>query len=162
MEKAQVVCTFALPANEQSAKTVVPAIGALDDPTTRLTLEAADQFAFTSATNVRMDASVADGLLRVPVVVALVEAEMLRTPRTARSLDHNAIERRLKAPLVVDVGAGDLHGNRDPAAIGQDMAFDAEFGAVRRVRAGEVPPFGAFTMALSNDAHCQSMPRRSS
>ena len=56
----------------------------------------------------------------------------------------------------MDVGASDFCGQRNAPSVGQNVAFDATFRAVGRVGAREVPPFGAFTMALASD---DRMPR---
>jgi hypothetical protein len=59
----------------------------------------------------------------------------------------------------VDVGSGDRHPKRHSAAIGEHVTLDTFFGSIRRVGTRQIPPFGAFTIALSRLPHCQSMPR---
>jgi hypothetical protein len=84
---------------------------------------------------------------------------VLGPPRaTRRSSDHR-VERLADKPLVVDVGAGDLSGQGNAPAVGQDVTLDAAFRSIRGVGAGEVPPFGAFTMALSSEDHFHWIPR---
>ena len=159
VKEGEVVAADALPANEQSAEAVVPGVGALHHPAARLALHAAEQRLLAAAPDVRRDPASPNGSLRVGVVVALVEAEVPRSARAARRAHDHRVERLGDEPLVVDVGAGDLGGQRDAAPIRQDVAFDAAFRAVRRVRPGEVPPCGAFTMALSSEDHFHWMRR---
>jgi hypothetical protein len=159
VEESEVVGANALPAHEQAAKAVVPSVGALHNPAARLALHPAEQGLLAAAPDVGRDPASPNGSLRVGVVVALIEAEVHRATRAARRSHDHRVERLGDEPLVVDVGAGDLGGQRDAAAVRQDVAFDAAFRAIRRVRAGEVPPFGAFTMALSSEDHFHWMPR---
>ena len=84
---------------------------------------------------------------------------MHRSARATGRAHNHGVEGLGDEPLVMDVGAGDLGGQRDAAPVGQDVALDAAFRAVRGVGAGEVPPFGAFTMALSRGDHFHWMPR---
>ena len=95
----------------------------------------------------------------VLVIVAFVEADVLRTPRPARSANGDRIERLADHPLVVDVGAGQREANWYAATIGQYMALGAELSAIGGIGTGKVPPFGAFTEALSSDDQFQSIPR---
>jgi hypothetical protein len=105
------------------------------------------------------DPAGADGGLGVRVVVSLVETEVLGTARATRRAEDHRVEHLAHEPLVVDVGASDFCGQRNAPSVGQNVAFDATFRAVGRVGAREVPPFGAFTMALSSDDHFHWMPR---
>jgi hypothetical protein len=159
VKKGEVVSSDSLPANEQSAEAVVPGVGALHHPTARLALHAAEQRFLAAAPDVRRDPASSNGSLCVGVVVAFVETEIQRPARAARRAHDHSVKRLGHEPLVVDVGAGDLGGQRNAAPVRQDVAFDAAFRAIRRVRAGEVPPFGAFTMALSSEDHFHWMPR---
>jgi len=159
MEEGKVVRAGPFPANQQSAEAIVPGVGALDDPATRPTPYPAQQGLLAAAADVRRDPARSNGGLGVLEVIALVEAQVMGSARAARGTQDHGIERLGDEPLVVDVGAGNLSGQRDAAAIGEDVAFHATFGAIRRVRAREVPPFGAFTMALSSEDHFHWMPR---
>jgi hypothetical protein len=159
VQETEVVSANPLPADEETAKAVVPSVGALDDPAARLALNAPQQRLLPAASDVRNDPAGSDRRLGVWVVVALVEAEVLGAARAARRTSDHRVERLADEPLVVDVGAGDLGGQRDTPTIGQDVAFDAAFRAIRGVRASEVPPFGAFTMALSSEDHFHWTPR---
>lgn len=159
VKETEVVGANPLPAHEQAAKAVVPGVGALHHPPARLALNTPQERVLPATADVRCDPTGTDGRLGVLVVVALVEAEVLGPARAARGTSDHRVERLADEPLVVDVGAGDLGGQRDTPAVGQDVAFDAAFRAIRGVRASEVPPFGAFTMALSSDDHFHWMPR---
>lgn len=99
---------------------------------------------------------------RVRVVKAFVEAEVRGATRSARRTKDYGIERRAGHPLVVDVRSGYLDGDRHAASVGQDVAFCAEFCPIGRIGARVVPPFGAFTLALSSEHHFRSTPTRSS
>lgn len=107
----------------------------------------------------RNDAAEYDFDLGVEIVIAFVEAQVLRTTRSARSANDDAVENLADEPFVVHVRAGDAHRQRYAAAIGQDVPFDALFRPIGRVGARVVPPFGAFTEALSRDVHFHWMPR---
>jgi len=156
-ERAVMLC-LPLPANSQAAEVVVPTVGALDHPTPRPAAHAADQGRFAPAANVRSHAALACLVLAILVVVALVEADVLWSTRSTRGADRNRIKRGAYHPLVVDVRAGQRDGEGDPAPVGQNVAFCAEFSAIGRIGAREVPPLGAFTEALSSDAHSKSRP----
>ena len=69
---------------------------------------------------------------------------------TTGTLEHDGIERLATHVFVVNIGAGESHSQRDALAIGQDMPFGAELGAIGGVGACEVPPFGALMLALSS------------
>lgn len=154
--------TASLPAHEQTAESVVPGVRSLDDPTSRLAPHHSDQGLLPASSNMWTDAAQTDGGAHVRVVVALVETEVLRTPRTSGAAHDDSIEDFTDHRAVRHVGAGDQRGERDAATVGQNVAFDAAFRTVRRIWAREVPPFGAFTEALSRELHFQAMPRRPS
>ena len=78
----------------------------------------------------RFDSTGARFLLGLLVVVSLVQAEVLRTPRSSGTLEHDGIERLATHVFVVNIGAGESHSQRDALAIGQDMPFGAELGAI--------------------------------
>jgi len=162
MKEREVVGGFALVTDEQCPKAIVPAVGSLDDPAARLSTHAADERLLASPSDVRDDASITDLAFGVRVVEALVQAEVHRPTGPAWCAKHDGVERRAGHPLVVDVRSGDLDGDRDTAPVGQDMAFCAEFCAIGRIGARVVPPFGAFTLALSSEHHFKSTPTRSS
>jgi hypothetical protein len=153
------VTSGALPAHEQSAKAVVPRVGALNDPAAWLSANASEQRRLSATTDVGDDSSTADCGFRVGEVVALVQAQVHRSARTARPTQDDCVQHLDDQPLVVHVGSRDLRGQRHAAPVRQDVAFDPLFCTVRRVGTREVPPFGDFTIALSSDDHCHLMPR---
>lgn len=75
--------TLSFPAHEQSAKSVVPGVRALDDPAARLSEDLSDERLFASSPNVRLNSTQAKCRHNVRVVVALVETKVLRASRTA-------------------------------------------------------------------------------
>jgi len=158
VDERAVALSLPLPANSQAAEVVVPTVGALDHPTARFAAHAANERWFAPAANVRSHAALACLVLAILVVVALVEADVLWSARSTRGSDRDCIKRGAYHPLVVDVRAGQRDGEGDPAPVGQNVAFCAEFSAIGRIGARELPPFGAFTEALSSDAHSKSSP----
>jgi hypothetical protein len=162
MKKAQIVGRDPLPSDQQRAESVVPAVGAFDDPSPRLSAYAANQWSFATPANMETDAARTDDLLDVLVVVAFVEAEILRPAWSTRRPHSDGVERLGDHPFVVHVGARDGRGERDAAAIRQYVPLYAGFGSIGRIGTGVVPPFGAFAMALSIDDHFHWIPRRSS
>jgi hypothetical protein len=117
----------------------VPRVGAFNDPASRSASHATDERSFTTTPDVRLDASRPNLVFDVIVVVGLVEAYMSRSPRAPRRSHHHSVERWRAQPLVVDIGARDLHAERHAATIDQNMTFDAQLAAVSRVSAGVVP-----------------------
>ena len=140
----------------------MPTIGALDNPAARPSTYASNQRRFSPSTNVRLDASSTNFRFAILIVVSLVEADVVRTARPSWFSNGNRIKRLADHPFVVDVGAGQRNANRDAATIGQYMPFSAELAPIGGIRPCKVPPFGAFTEALSSDDQFQSMPRSSS
>ncbi len=159
MEEAQIVLGSALPPDQQGAESIVPADGALDDPAARPPVDTADQRRLAPAPNVGLDSTRPHGRLRIGIVVALVEAEVAGPAWAARGSEHDRIEDLAYLPLVVPVGGSDRGGQGDTPTIGQEMALDPAFGAVRGVRPRLAPPLGAFTMAVSSEAHRHWMRR---
>jgi hypothetical protein len=162
MDEGQVVARLPLVADEQTAVTIVPAVGALYDPSPWFAASAAHQGLFTASANVRRHAAIPDLLLGVGVVVPLVQAEVVRTTRSSRASMNDSVERDTGHPLVVNVGGGQFDADRHAATVGQNVAFCAAFCAIGRIGARVVPPFGAFTVALSREHHLRSTPTRSS
>lgn len=162
VNEGAVVQGFAFPSDAKRAEVVVPAVGSLDDPPARLSSHAPDEWLLASPSNVWDDASIADFAFGVGVVEAFVQAEVRGPTRPARCPKYDGVQRRAGHPLVVDIRCGDLDGDGNAASVGQDVAFGAEFCAIGRIGARVVPPFGAFTLALSSEHHFRSTPTRSS
>ena len=148
------------PAHEQATESVVPGVGALDDPAARLSAYLADERRLTASPNMRSNPAEPNRGHHVRVVVTLVEAKVLWAPRTARTAHDDGVEHLADDARVRYVRAGDQRCERHAAPVGQNVSFDATFRAVRRVRTREVPPFGAFTEALSRELHFNAAPRR--
>ena len=161
-EKGQVVRALSLPAHEETAIAVVPTVGAFDDPAPGLAADAPDQRLLAATADVRNDSPLSRFGFGLAVVVALVEAEVARATDAAPGAKRHRVERLGHHPLVVDVRRRDLHGDGHATRIGQDVALNAFFGAIGRVGTRMVPPFGAFTIALSRLHQRQSMPRHAS
>jgi hypothetical protein len=151
-----------LPSHEQAAEAVVPRVGAFDDPTPRLAADLADQRLFAAPSNMCSDSAYANRGGDVRVVVALVEAKVLRASRAAGTSHDHCIKNSADHRRVRHVGSADQCSERDTATVGQDVPFYATFRAVRRIWPREVPPFGAFTEALSRELHFHAIPRRPS
>jgi hypothetical protein len=137
----------------------VPAVRALDDPPSRFfPANGSSQCGFAASPNVRLDAAHASFLLWLLVVVAFVEADVLGTPRPARRADVHGVQGLAHHVHVMDVGAGQSDGQRNALTIYENVTLGAELCAIGRVGPGELPPFGAFTLALSRDAQSHSIP----
>ena len=148
------------PSHEQTAEAVVPGVGALHDPATWLAADFADERWLAASSDVRSDPTQAKGGRDVRVVVALVEAQVLGSPRSTWATHDDGVEHFADHAGVRNVRAGDERGERNAATVGQDVPLYPAFRAVRRVWASEVPPFGAFTEALSSEVHFNAAPRR--
>ena len=105
MDESEIVGSFALPSNEQPAKSVVPRVCALYNPASWLAANTTDQWWLATPTNVRSDSSRSDSELRIRVVIAFVEAQVFRPSRSARRMDDYAVEHFGDEPFVMDVGA---------------------------------------------------------
>ncbi len=154
------MCATSLPAYEQASEAVVPRVRSFDDPAPRLATDFAEQGLLTAPSDVWSNSAKANRRLDVLIVVAFVEAKVRGTSRPARTTHDNGIEHLVDHACVRDIRAGDERGDRHTASIGQDVPFDAAFRTICRVRPREVPPFGAFTEALSNELHFNATPRR--
>lgn len=73
VQQRAVVGALAFPADQQRAKSVVPRVGALDDPSTRAAATTAAR-RLSALTNVRPDAATTNGGVDLGKVVALVQA----------------------------------------------------------------------------------------
>jgi len=157
-DEGTVAFSFALPAGAKTAKAIVPTVGPLDYPAPWLTPNAADERRLTSSSDVRLHSAIERLQFGIVVVVAFVEADVLGQNRPEHSADGNRVQRRAHHPLVVDVRPGQCERQWNAATVGQNMTFGAEFSTIGRIRARDVPPLGAFTEALSSEAHWRSSP----
>ena len=159
LNQRQVVHSFSFPADEYAAEPVVPGVGALYDPATGPASNTAQERLLAASADVRTDSTDPNSELGVSIVVALVEAQMHWALRTAPLADNDRVQGVGHHPLVMDVRASHQHSQRNSSAVGQDVPLYAAFRAVRRIGPRVVPPFGAFTVALSSEAQSHLMPR---
>ncbi len=163
LNEGEMIFRSALPPDPQCAKIVVPAVGSFDDPSPRLLASnRAGESGLSPAPNVWPDAASARLAFGLLVVVPFVQAEVLRTSGPSRCTQRNRVERPSDHMHVVGIGPRERNRQRDTLAVGQDVAFCAEFCAIGRIGTREIPPFGALTLALSSDAQSHSMPTLSS
>lgn len=149
-----------LPADQQGSVSVVPAVGAFDDPATGLPVDASEEWRFTATPDVGDDSSAHNSPLDVPVVVALIETAVARPLSPPRRVLRGIVQRRDRHPHVVPVRSAQREPQRNSSTICQDVPLRPALGAVRRVRSRKSPPFGAFTVTLSSDAHVHEIPFR--
>lgn len=154
--------TSALPAYEQATKAVVPRVGSLNDPAPRLSANDPEQGLLAATSDVRTDTPQPNRWRDVRVVVALVETQVLGAARATRPTNRDSVEDFADHVGVGHVRASDQGGDRHAAPISQNVPLYAAFRAVRRIWPREVPPFGAFTEALSSELHFHAIPRRPS
>lgn len=152
--------TSPFPPDEKTTESVVPGVRALDDPASRFAAYLAEERLLAPTSDVWSNPSKPHRGSNVRVVVSLVEAEMLGAPRAARAAHDDSVEHFTDHVRVRNVRASDERGDGHAASVGQDVPFDAAFRTVRGVWTREVPPFGAFTEALSREAHFKAAPRR--
>lgn len=105
VHQREVVARFDLPANEQGAEAIVPAVRAFDDPAARFAMDATDERGLAFLPNVWNDAALAHGLIAIPKRVAFVEAAVLRPAHPATRFQNHGIEGSSQGPFVVQVGA---------------------------------------------------------
>lgn len=141
MEQCFVVFGLLFPADENPPKAVHPRGDTLDDPAagapTAVTFR---DLLLAARLDVRSVATpfgfAADGVR----IEAFVAAEMLSPMRSGtRATDRDAVERRVKEPLVMRIGAGNGQADGHPSAIGQHRPLDAQFASIRGVLPGFFP-----------------------
>src|SRR4029453_11676844 len=103
------------------------------------------------------------------VVVALVTVQLQRSfPGTADRLTHRGepVDHVLEHQMVVEVGGGDVHMQRQPAAIADRVDLGAGLAPVYRAGPGQVPLLTARTcmasMLARDQSICPAAPRTSS
>ena len=150
--------------NLQSAKQVVPAVGALHNPAPRLVSRVLSAFPFLLAARLDVGdvAASCSRPAQLRVVISLVAAQMLaRLLARRRSSNDEGVQRGIELFHVVPVRTGKRDGQGNAVGVGELMPLGAQFAAICRVRSGLVPPLtGADTVALSNDWNRQSIPLR--
>ena len=142
MEHGFVVFDFLRPANQHAAESIHPTVCSLHDPSARL--ESGSAFHglhfFAARTDVVRHVELIRRLARLVIVIALVEAQVLRlTRRWLRSLDGNARDRLAQQFEVIHVRPGHGQSDADPAAIAQQASLGAAFGPIRGIRPGFSP-----------------------
>src|SRR5262249_17876463 len=144
-------------------ESVVPAVRALDDPAPGLTAARPGRRRLAATRDMRRDVALAKPTPDLRVVVPFVEravAWAARSPgRRADDGGGDGVERQRP---VGAVGAGDHDGDGHARPVGHYAAFRARFRAIGRVRTRQVPPLGAFTIAVSSALQSRSRPLRSS
>ena len=112
----EVVLGLLLPADEQFAVTVEPGVRAFNDPASRALPAPTASALLTAATNVRHEAAAPHRLVRVGVVVALVQTEVL-LGEGGRPNDPG-VEQLSQRGLVGGIGGCDHQRDRHAAAVG--------------------------------------------
>ena len=113
---------FLRPADEQAAEAVEPGVGALDDPAAGAEAGVALEqvFLLAAGADVRGEAVLAHQFVHLRVVIALVQAQALRSlGGDVRPVDHDVLERLTQQPEVVGVRARDLESERRAPALAQ-------------------------------------------
>jgi hypothetical protein len=109
--------------------------------------------------NAWLYASAAKLLAQGARIVRLVRVQPRRAPsRSAPPLTYrrNGVNAAQHHPGIVHVGAALHDRERDAVGFDHQMALRARFPAIRRIRAGLRPPFGAGTAKESTEARLQS------
>jgi hypothetical protein len=140
----------------QPSKVVQPCSGALHDPAVApQPLARVDP----PSRDAWPDASAAQFLAQGSRVIGLVRMQLRGAPsRSASHLPYrlNGINAAQHHPCVVRVGSALHDRERDAVGFDHQMALRARFAAIRRIRAGLCPPFGAGTVKESTEARPQS------
>jgi hypothetical protein len=159
LKQGQVVLGFSLPSNQEPTKAVVPAVGALDDPATGYALVPAHQWRLPTTPGVADDAPTPQAIIHDLVVVALIEAAILRASSLGSGrIGRGPIDRWHCHPHIGHICSAEREPEWDPAPVCEDVPLRPTLGAICGVRAREVPPFGALTMALSREVQFHPMP----
>jgi len=145
VEQCLVGVGAAVVADVEAAVLVEPGGGAFDDPA-----PAAEPGAVhgCSACDQRCDAERADLSAVELLVVAAVGDKVTRSPlgrAGAAAYGRDRLEQQQQLRAVVSVGAGERPGERQAAAVGQEVVLGAATAPVDRARAGRGAPFFAWT-----------------
>lgn len=137
----------------------MPAVRSLDDPAAWLLVaDRPRERWLASPPDVAANAALPQIPFGLGVVVPLVEAQVLGSPRSSWRAKDDGVECLADHVQVGDVGGRQGGRQRNAAGVGQNVALGAELSTVTRTRARVLPPFGAFTMTLSREHQARSAP----
>ena len=163
MEHGQICIGSNFPANKQSSKTIHPRVGALAHPAARLLSSASLQLLgpFAPRTNVSGEIEFIRQLSDLVIVVAFVEAEILRGFwRRFGSANRDAFERLPRHFEVVPVGALDGEAHWNATRFDQDTSLGSQLGPVGRIGAGFFPhpaePWSSLRPWTATSSRCLS------
>jgi hypothetical protein len=95
--------------------------------------------------------------LRIVATIALDTRRTLSRTTSLSPYRTNAIDQRNQLSDIIPIGARQDDGQRDSLGVGDDMVLTATLPAIRRIRAGFLPPLTALRAALSTIARDQSI-----
>ncbi len=165
MEHCEVGVGAFLPAGEDAAEAVEPGVGALDDPAAGAEAGLASDRVrlFSAATDVSGESKLVGELADLFVVVGRVEAKPLRSLRRRLGpLDRNALDRRARELVVVQVRARRRDPERDALALGEERSLRPFLALSVGLGPVSSPPRGALPSAPSIASHSHSIPCLSS
>jgi hypothetical protein len=142
-EEALVDLVAAVGADEKPAAVVEPGEGALDDPA--LLAESGAVFGLAAGDD-RFDPALPDQAAVLVVVVTAVGQQRARSvPGSAGAAadSRHAVEQRFQLGDVVAVAAGERPGQRDAAAVYEEVVLAAPAAAIDRAGTGFCAPFFA-------------------
>jgi hypothetical protein len=146
-----------LVSDNEAAEAADPGEGSLDHPSVAAELLTGFDAAPGDA---RLDPTFVAGTAAAPMVISLVGMELVWSAAWPTAPDgdgRDRVEKLLERQAIVDVGASQDEGERNAAAVGDEVAFGAGPASVGRVRAGGVTPFLAAMDELSMPARLQSI-----
>jgi len=141
----------------KSAKSVEPGEAAFDHPTV-----AAEPLACldTAACDPWLDLTTAAGVTATAMVICLVGVQLVWSasrPAQPAADGRDGIEQLLERNAVVDIGSGQQEGQRNAAAIRDQVPLGPWFTSICWVRAGRRSPLFAAMDELSTQARLQSI-----
>lgn len=142
MKQSQIIFRFLFPACQDTAKSVHPAMGSLNNPAaspeTGLMFNRLCFFATrTNMSGVTKRFHQVSHLVRI---ISFIEAHPLFFPfRRFGSFHWNTFYRRLRHFAIMSIGTLNRQANRHPGTFGKQTAFNAFFSPVRRIGAGFFP-----------------------
>ena len=142
--------------DEEAAAVVESGEGSFDDPA--VAAEAGAVVGLATGDD-RLDASLRDEAAVLVVVVAAVDDQRSRSaarPADPAAHGRHAVEQLEQLGDVVAVAAGERPGERDPAAVYQQVMLAAEAAPVDRAGAGFCAPFFACRWLASATARSHS------